>query len=235
MERPSRGQYRITEVGRQLVVDFPDGISERNLRSLPHYELLRLTGSNTSAPATSGGPVADVTETVLDPEEQISAGIDRINADVADQLLRRILDQDPVFFEQAVLGLLMAMGYGGSEGTASRIQLSRDGGIDGIIDQDVLGLSRIYVQAKRYLSDNVVSSPAIQAFVGALAGNQAHQGVFITSSRFSGDAQAYVEQIPSRVVLIDGERLTRLMIRYGVGIQVKRTVYIVEVDQDFFE
>lgn len=174
-------------------------------------------------------------ESGLDPEEQIASGMARINADVADQLLTRILDQEPVFFEQAVLDLLIAMGYGGAEGSATRTQLSNDGGIDGIVDQDALGLSRIYVQAKRYAADNIVGRPAIQAFVGALAGNQAGQGVFITTSRFSADAQAYADQVPTRIVLIDGDRMTRLMIRYGVGVQVKRTVQIVEVDEDFFE
>ena len=171
----------------------------------------------------------------LDPEEQIASGVARINADVADQLLTRILAQEPVFFEQAVLDLLIAMGYGGAEGSATRTQLSRDGGIDGIVDQDALGLNRIYVQAKRYAADNVIGRPSIQAFVGALAGNQASQGVFITTSRFSTDARTYADQVPTRIVLIDGEKLTRLMIRYGVGVQVKRIVQIVEMDEDFFE
>lgn len=236
VERSSRGHYQITDVGRQLLVDFPGDITERNLRSLPHYESRRRTRRNTSTPAAPQETVDEFVETVLDLEEQISAGVTRIHADVADQLLKRILRQDSIFFEQAVLDLLMAMGYGGAEGTATRTQLARDGGIDGIIDQDALGLSRIYVQAKRNANGNVIGRPdIIQAFVGALAGNQAHQGVFITTSRFSSDARAYVDQIPSRVVLIDGERLTRLMIRYGVGVQAKHTVHIVEVDEDFFE
>lgn len=127
------------------------------------------------------------------------------------------------------------MGYGGAEGTATRTQLSNDGGIDGIIDQDALGLSRIYVQAKRYGPDNVVGRESIQAFVGALAGNQANQGVFITTSRFARTAIDFANSVATRVILLDGERLTRLMIRYGVGVQVKRTVQIVEVDEDFFE
>ena len=123
----------------------------------------------------------------------------------------------------------------GAEGSATRTQLVGDGGIDGIVDQDALGLSRIYVQAKRYRADNIVSRPDVQGFAGALAGNQANQGVFITTSRFSAEAVAFAQQVPSRIILIDGERLTRLMIRYGVGVQVKRTVHLVEVDEDFFE
>lgn len=129
----------------------------------------------------------------------------------------------------------MAMGFGGAEGTASRTQLSNDGGIDGIVDQDALGLNRIYVQAKRYQMDATVGRPEIQAFVGALHGNQASQGVFLTTGRFSPGAVTYAESVATRVVLIDGRRLANLMIRYGVGVQVKRTVQIVQIDEDYFE
>lgn len=241
VERPSRGHYRVLEVGRKLLVDHPTGITEKHLRALSGDPNAPHTWKAFPAPAassTSGVAVATEAEaeaSVLDPEEQIAAGIARISADVADQLLTRILAQDPVFFEQAVLDLLIAMGYGGAEGTATRTQLSNDGGIDGIIDQDALGLSRIYVQAKRYSSENVVGREAIQAFVGALAGNQANQGVFITTSRFARTAIDFANSVATRVILIDGERLTRLMIRYGVGVQVKRRVEIVEIDEDFFE
>lgn len=144
-------------------------------------------------------------------------------------------DQEPAFFEQAVIDLLIAMGYGGTEGHGTRTQLVNDGGIDGVIDQDALGLNRIYVQAKRYALDGSVGRPDIQAFVGALHGQQADRGVFITTGRFSSGAIAFTESVSSRVVLIDGARLASLMIHYGVGVQVKRTVQIVEVDEDFFE
>lgn len=242
IERTSRAHYRITEVGRRLLDDHPDGITERDLRRLAGEDNASHTWKafNAAFPPPAGLPTAELVEvetaeSVLDPQEQIEAGIARITADVADELLTRIHAQEPVFFEQAVLDLLMKMGYGGAEGAATRTQLSNDGGIDGIIDQDALGLSRIYVQAKRYAPDNSVGRPAIQAFVGALAGNQANQGVFITTSMFSDGARSYAESVPTRVVLIDGERLTRLMIRYGVGVQVKQTIQIVEIDEDFFE
>ncbi|MGC5616338.1 restriction endonuclease [Georgenia sp. Z1491] len=192
VERPSRGNYRITEVGRRLLSDHPEGVTERHLRALsgnpdaPHTWKAFPTPSSRTATA-----IEEVS--ALDPEEQIAAGVARINEDVADQLLTLILAREPVFFEQAVLDLLMAMGYGGAEGNATRTQLSSDGGIDGIIDQDALGLSRIYVQAKRYARENTVGREAIQAFVGALAGNQANQGVFITTSQFARTATAYAE------------------------------------------
>lgn len=235
VERPSRGRYVITEVGRELLKAHPNGMTEKDLRSVPGYDSPRLAQKPAAdvAPAIPATVVEERTE--LDPDEQIENGIARIHADVADQLLTRIRAQDPEFFEKAVLDLLMAMGYGGAEGSATRTQLSRDGGIDGIIDQDALGLSRIYVQAKRYASDNTVGRPAIQEFVGALAGNAASQGVFLTTSRFSVDAQRYADQVQARIVLVDGAKLSRLMIRYGVGVQVRRTVQIVDVDEDFFE
>ncbi len=233
-ERPSRGHYRITDVGRKLLAEQPDGITEKHLRGLSGYPG---KSRGKAFPASSASVAVDAAEadTALDPAEQIASGVARIHADVADQLLTRLLDQEPVFFEQAVLDLLMAMGYGGAEGVATRTQLSNDQGVDGIIDQDALGLSRIYVQAKRYGPDNTVGREAIQAFVGALAGHQAHQGVFITTSRFAQTAVNYAASVATRVILIDGERLTRLMIRYGVGVQVRRTIRIVEIDEDFFE
>lgn len=234
VERPARGHYRITDAGRQLLADHPDGITEKYLRALsgdphaPHIFKAFPAGA-------SRAPIAAQEASGLDPEEQIASGVAQINEDVADQLLLRLFAQEPVFFEQAVLDLLMAMGYGGADGRATRTQLSHDGGIDGIIDQDALGLSRIYVQAKCYAADNSVGREAIQAFVGALAGNQANQGVFITTSRFARTAITYAESVATRVILIDGQRLARLMIRYGVGVQVKRRIEIVEIDEDFFE
>lgn len=234
-QRPSRGRYQITDIGRKLLGEHPGGITEKHLRALSGDENAPHTFKAFPAPGQQEAPVVIEESSKLDPEEQIASGVARINADVADQLLTRIMAQEPVFFEQAVLDLLIAMGYGGAEGKATRTQLSNDGGIDGIVDQDALGLSRIYVQAKRYGLDNAVGRPEIQAFVGALHGNQANQGVFITSGRFSGGARDYTSNLPTRVILIDGERLASLMIRYGVGVQVKRTVRIVEIDEDFFE
>lgn len=233
-ERPSRGRHQITDVGRKLLADHPSGIREKDLRLLsgvPNAPNTFKAFPSAQAPEA----LADDESARLDPLEQVEAGIARINADVADQLLTRIHAQEPVFFEQAVLDLLIAMGYGGAEGKATRTQLSNDGGIDGIVDQDALGLSRIYVQAKRYALDASVQRPEIQAFVGALHGHQANQGVFITSGRFSAGAREYSANLPTRVVLIDGSRLASLMIRYGVGVQVRQTIRIVEIDEDFFE
>ena len=228
-DRPSRGRYRISEIGRQLLAEHPAGITEKDLPTIPDF-------SSAPGPVTAKDLVGIVAvETALSPSEQIEEGIARLHADVAAELLTRLYAQEPVFFEQAVLDLLVKMGYGGTGGAATRTQLSNDGGIDGIVDQDALGLSRVYVQAKRYALDASVQRPDIQAFAGALHGNQANQGVFFTTGRFSAGAQQFANAVPSRVVLIDGRRLATLMIRYGVGVQVRRTVEIVEIDEDFFE
>lgn len=234
VERPNRGQYRITDLGRRVVHDYPRGLTEMDLRQLPGYVSPAVQSPSRQSSADARGAV-DQVEPELSPSEQIEDGIARLHATVAADLLSQLHSQEPAFFEQAVLDLIMAMGFGGADGTATRTQLSNDGGIDGIVDQDALGLSRIYVQAKRYSMDTTVGRPEIQAFVGALHGNQASQGVFLTTGRFSGGAQTYAESVSTRVVLIDGRRLANLMIRYGVGVQVKRTVQIVQIDEDFFE
>jgi restriction system protein len=172
---------------------------------------------------------------VLDPIEQIEDGINRIEEEVGDELLMRLRESHPDFFEQAVVDLLLAMGYGGAEQRGTRIGGTGDEGIDGIIDQDALGLDRIYVQAKRYKPGNNISRETIQAFVGALHGFGATRGVFLTTSAFTPYATAYAANVQSRVILIDGKRLVALMIKYRVGVQVKRIYTAVEIDADFFD
>lgn len=127
------------------------------------------------------------------------------------------------------------MGYGGVEQRARRIGGSGDGGVDGVIDQDPFGLARIYVQAKRYASDNIVGRPQVQGFVGALHGQQANQGIFITTSSFSREAIDYARTVNASVILIDGERLANLMIDRSVGVQAVQTYTIVKLDEDYFE
>lgn len=235
--RPARGRYLITDIGRDLLTSHPGGITEADIRLLatPGDEWWVNRGQKSSGTGSTPLKAVETISPTIDPDELIAQGFNQIHDEVAAELLKRLYEQSPVFFEQAVLDLLIAMGYGGTEGTATRTQLSNDGGIDGIVDQDALGLSRIYVQAKRYALDASVGRPEIQAFVGALHGAQASQGVFITTGRFSSGARDYAGSVASRIVLIDGRRMTDLMIRYGVGVQVKRTLQIVEVDEDFFE
>jgi restriction system protein len=234
LERPKRGHYRITEAGKQLIARFPGGVTEREIRVLGEdpRSPIRVYQS-TSTHTTTAPEIASPETSTMTPIEQVQDGIERINQDVAADLLDRLQGKEPAFFEQAVVDLLLAMGYGGTTGTGSVTQLSNDGGIDGVIDQDVLGLSRVYIQAKRYGNANTVGRPDLQAFVGALSG-KADSGVFITTSQFSDGAKTYAQNVPTRIILIDGARLTALMIRYGVGVQTRETYNIVEIDEDFF-
>lgn len=238
LSRPTRGHYTISEAGQYLLLQFPGGMREQDVRAL---------GEDPSSPirpyvaTTSQSSVADDaalstsprTSTTLTPTEQVQDGIRRIHDEVASELLSRLQGREPAFFEAAVVELLLAMGYGGVGGSGTVTQLHHDGGVDGVIDQDVLGLSRVYIQAKRYAPDNAVQRPDVQGFAGAVHG-RADSGVFITTSRFSQGAQDFAATTPTRLVLIDGERLADLMIRYGVGVQVRETYRVVEIDEDFF-
>ena len=235
LSRPTRGHYAITDAGRQVLDAFPAGVTEVDLDQLGEDPT-----SQIKPYVPSRGHVAPVhptvpVPTVLDPTEQIAEGLERITEAVSRELILRLLAQSPAFFERAVVDLLVAMGYGGTGGMAVATQLVNDGGIDGVIDQDVLGLDKVYIQAKRYSPGNAVGRPELQGFVGALSG-KADGGVFITTSTFSKAAIDYARyDTKARIILIDSERLTELMIRYGVGVQVKQTVRIVEIDEDFFE
>lgn len=233
LSRPRRGHYTITEAGRQLIQMFPNGVRERDIRALGEDPSSPIRVYQKAERTKVGEPDAEIDGDSMTPIEQLQSGIERIHEEVAAELLGRLQGKEPGFFEQAVVQLLLAMGYGGTTGSGSVTQLSNDGGIDGVIDQDVLGLSRVYIQAKRYADNNVVQRPDVQGFVGALSG-KADSGVFITTSRFSDGARAYAQGIPTRVILIDGKRLTSLMIRYGVGVQVRETYKVVEIDEDFF-
>lgn len=233
LDRPNRGSYRITDAGRALLASHPDGITERDLRAF----VGRPDASHTSVALRELELAESSTAVVagLDPIEAIEQASQKLTLGVAADLIDRIHAQEPAFFEQAVLDLLMKMNYGGADGRATRTRLSRDGGIDGVIDQDALGLSRVYVQAKRYDPSQTIGSPQIQAFVGALHGQQANQGVFITTAKYSAEAIRYADSVATRVVLIDGVRLASLMIKYRVGVQVRHTYEVVEVDEDYFE
>jgi len=234
LQRPKRGHYQITDAGRELIHLFPNGVRERDVKALGLDPNSPIRVYQSSAPrAINTGPVIEVDAEALTPIEQVQSGIERIHEEVATDLLARLQGKEPGFFEQAVVDLLLAMGYGGTTGTGNVTQLSNDGGIDGVIDQDILGLNRVYIQAKRYADGNTVGRPDLQAFVGALSG-KADSGVFITTSRFSEGAQTYAENVPTRIILINGKRLTSLMIRYGVGVQARETYKVVEVDEDFF-
>lgn len=233
LERPSRGHYRITDAGRSVLAQFPGGAKERDLKALGEDPSSPSRVYQSASKQVSAEPETSAEPSTLTPIEQVQDGIERIHEEIAAELLTRLQGKEPGFFEQAVVDLLRAMGYGVDDSSAFVTKASIDGGIDGVIDQDVLGINRVYIQAKRYASENAVSRPELQYFVGALSG-LATSGVFITTSRFTEWARRYAVQNPTRIILIDGVRLTQLMIRYNVGVQVKETYKVVKIDEDFF-
>jgi restriction system protein len=167
------------------------------------------------------------------PEDSLAAAYQTLRADLEAELLKQVKDSSPTFFERLVVELLVKMGYGGSRQEAGRaIGRSGDGGIDGIINEDRLGLDVIYVQAKRW--DTTIGRPEMQRFAGALQGQRARKGVFITTSSFSQDAEEYASRIEARIILIDGARLTRLMVGQNVGVSTAGVYEVKKIDSDFF-
>ncbi|WP_228375062.1 restriction endonuclease [Demequina iriomotensis] len=231
LTKPRRGIYEITDRGRDLLRTRPDVIDVDDLLQFEEFREFQQRKRDTAAPTETVEPA----EGDSPPRERIESAIKAVDTEVAADLLRRLREREPRLFEQAVVDVLLAMGYGGTEQRGKRIGGTADGGVDGVIDQDALGLDQIYVQAKRYAQGNNVGREAIQAFIGALHGFGASRGVFITSSDFTQHARDYAQQIPTRVILIDGTRLAQLMIKYRVGVQVTTTYDLVEVDDDFFE
>jgi restriction system protein len=230
---PKRGVFIATDLGRDLIQTNPAHLDVGMLKAYPAFnEFYETSSSSTSEAPTE----VTLSASAITPEEQIEAAHATINAALKADLLARLLEQTPTFFEAVIVDLLVAMGYGGThEKAALRLGKSGDGGIDGIIDEDRLGLDRIYIQAKRYALDSVVGRPAIQGFVGSLIGFGASKGVFVTTSSFSQHAIEYANAPQQRVILIDGKRLAELMIEFGVGVRVSRVVEVKRLDEDFFE
>ena len=236
LESPRRGVFRITERGRAALAS-GEQINNRYLRQYPEFTAFVTGGSSDEtgpvtvgarAPAEPATPQREVT-----PEEMIESGYDRHNAALAEELRQKLLACSPEFFEQIVIDLLVKMGYGGSVADAGRaVGRSGDQGIDGLIKEDKLGLDTIYVQAKRWAT--TVGRPEIQQFTGALHGQHARKGVFLTTSSFSQDARDYVARIDVRIVLIDGQELARLMIQHGVGVTTVETYELKRLDSDYF-
>jgi restriction system protein len=240
-KRPKRGYAEITDFGRRLLQENPAGISLELLRQTEGLKDWRRRSIEARAARRNEEELEDLDDDVdgsdsadRTPHEQIENSIIAIEAAVASQLLQRLREEDPEFLERTVLKLLHAMGYGSSEDDLQHLGGSGDGGVDGVIRQDKFGLDQIYIQAKRYGSATV-GRPDIQSFVGALTGQHATRGVFITTSSFSREAKEFARTIQQyRVILVDGEDLVRLMIENKVGVTVSRTVEVVEIDENFF-
>jgi len=228
-----RGHFRITEQGGGVLASPPGRVDVKYLMKFPEFKAYRARSGKGGSTTTSvdDAQIVAITET---PDEAIASSYAAYRASVEQELLDRVKDADPSFFEQLVVQLLVAMGYGGSQEDAGMaVGKSGDGGIDGVIKEDRLGLDTIYLQAKKW--DGTVGRPVVHAFAGALAGKHARRGVLITTSTFSTDARAYVSSIEQRIVLIDGRELAKLMFEFGVGVAPSGPPYVMKrVDPDFF-
>jgi len=235
IESPRRSVYRLTARGRQIIDANPTRITLALLNQFPEYVAFRTGERQAGSPATAtlsptnDAPIADPRT----PDDLINEGYQELRSALAAELRDRIASMSPAAFEQLVVDLLKAMGYGGPQ-TDAGLVVGRGGdeGIDGIIKEDRLGLETIYLQAKRW--QNTVGRPDIQRFAGALQGQRARKGVFITSSSFSSEARAYAAAIQTTIVLIDGAQLADLMIEHNVGVGTERSLHIKKVDSDYF-
>lgn len=237
LEQVRRGVVRATERGRALLATNPHRIDNRTLAQYP--EFLTFFGRRLPDPSVTIEP--DISIEKETPPERIDAAVRELDAEILDELIDRIFaikDQNrrAAFFEELVVQLLIGMGYGeGLSGASRRVGGSGDGGVDGIIHLDALGIDRVLVQAKCYDRDTKISPEQVRGFSGSLDDKKTSRGVFITTATFTDAAKRYVEGIQKQIVLIDGEELARLMFRHNVGVRIDRTVIIKKLDEDFFE
>ena len=226
-----RGCITISEKGKEIIDSNPPIINVKFLKQFPEFLAFQVPQKKEAVEIEQ--EIGEETKQ-QNPEELIELGYIKIRQSLEQDLLSKLKTVDPYFFERIVVELLVKMGYGGSIQDAGRaIGKSGDEGIDGIIKEDKLGLDVIYIQAKRW--DGVVGRPEVQKFVGALAGQRAKKGVFITTSNFTKEATQYASQMDTKIVLIDGEKLAQYMIDYNLGVSVQNTYEIKKIDSDYFE
>jgi restriction system protein len=236
LEATKRAHFKITDRGKKSLAEQPARIDNQYLSHFAEFVEFKErgkvpgTGAATTVAETTTLPIQAET-----PDEVLRSTVKQIEAALKKELLDRLLAAPPTFFEGLIVALLLAMGYGGSREQAGKVVgRSGDGGIDGVIDQDALGLDRVYVQAKRYRIENPVSEPEIREFSGSLGAAKANKGVFVTTSYFTQPAENFAERHPCKIVLIDGERLADLMLRHNVGVRIDETLYLKKMDEDFF-
>ncbi|MFZ2901187.1 MAG: restriction endonuclease [Saprospiraceae bacterium] len=232
LDSPKRAVFEITERGLEVLKQNPKRINVAFLKQFPEFVEFQTPkrGDN-----DTGEPAEEEETTAQTPEESLETAYQKIRKSLAQDLLGRVVNLSPAFFERLVVELLVKMGYGGSIKDAGRaIGKSGDEGIDGTIKEDKLGLDIIYIQAKRWKPGNVVGRPEIQKFVGALAGQGAKKGIFITTSSFTREALEYSPKNETKIVLIDGEQLAQLMIDYNLGVAPQQVYEVKRVDGDYF-
>lgn len=233
LDSPRRGVFQITPAGRALLLEKPNEI---NLKLLDRYELFQAFKARSRSSQDSASQLAERVEDgqKITPEDALAAAYQTLRNNLELELLDQIKASSPAFFERLVVDLLVGMGYGGSRQDAGRaIGRSGDGGIDGIIKEDKLGLDVIYLQAKKW--EGAVGRPEIQKFAGALQGQRAHKGIVITTSSFTRDAIEYANLIATKIILIDGSRLTKLMVDHNVAVAPMGVYEIKKIDLDYFE
>lgn len=234
IEIPQRGIYSITQRGKDYLQSHTD-LRQEDLLQYPEYA--EYAHMPVTSKVDSTGEKKDIEEKLgeMTPTEQMDVAFKSINDDLAADLLQRVLDMSPNFFEKLVLDLLLNMGFGSrNKEMAIVTPTSHDNGVDGIIPEDALGLDKIYIQAKRY-TDNPVSKPEIHKFIGALDEQKASKGVFITTSKFTAGAEETAEKASKKIVLIDGKTLADYMIEYNVGVSEKKVYEVKKLDSDYFE
>lgn len=229
---PSRGVSVITDRGSQVLAEAPDRIDITFLERFPEFVEFRTRKK--PSPAVGSSMHSSQSDSGETPEERIESSYEAFRESLAAELLSRVRSVSPQFFERLVVDLLVRMGYGGSrEDAGQAIGQSGDGGIDGIIKEDKLGLDAVCIQAKRWQAP--VGRPVVQAFAGSLEGRRARKGVLLTTSSFTRDAEEYVKAIEKRIVLIDGTELSRLMIDYGVGVDEVASYKLARIDEEYFD
>lgn len=239
---PKRSMHVITERGREVLASNPSRIDKRFLSRFPDFttwlELSRSAGPDIpsqEAPGVLTSPDITPIDDRQTPEDAMEAASGLLNAALRDELLTLLLQLTPQRFEHVILDLLMAMGYGGGASERGMVtKMTGDGGIDGIIHEDALGLDAVYIQAKKHSPENRIGRPDIQQFIGSLTGEGATKGVFVTTSDFSKEAHEYLRRVQHRVVLINGRRLAQLMILHGIGVRTRQTYLVQSIDEDCF-
>jgi restriction system protein len=229
LDSPKRATFVITEAGLQTLAKNPSYIDAKYLRQIPSFLQYQNASHNDNEEVITQEPNEQT------PEENLDKAYQRIRKSLASELLNKVVDLSPTFFERLVVELLVKMGYGGSIKDAGKaIGKSGDEGIDGTIKEDKLGLDIIYIQAKRWKPGNVVGRPELHKFVGALAGQGAKKGIFITTSNFTKEALDYTPKNETKIVLIDGEQLAQLMIDYNLGCTTQQIYELKKIDSDYF-
>ena len=232
LERVKRGVYCASGAGNEVLKGSPQKIDLKLLKTFPQWVIWR--SQNKVAEDDAESSLSTETPAVT-PEEQIEKSHQLLDAALAQQLLERVREISSKAFEELVVNLLLRLGYGGGRRETARLTgRPGDGGIDGTIDEDALGLDAVYIQAKRYAEGNTVGRPAVQQFAGSLDGVHASKGILITTSNFSPDAHEFVRHIGKRITLIDGRRLARLMIEKDVGVSATKTYVIKQIDENYF-